>query len=157
MNDQIISLIDVTATTLDLAGIAKPPLMQGRIFLGAHAEPPRKYAFAARDRIDETVQRIRSVHDERYHYIRTFTDGPDVCLAESLQGEVLPDPAADARAAGAGQAHRPAARADGAPRALRGTLRHADRSARDADLVTSTEARNIARPCCACARRSTPG
>src|SRR6185295_19156603 len=36
----------------------------------------RRYAFAARDRIDETVQRIRSVHDARFHYIRTYTKGP---------------------------------------------------------------------------------
>jgi hypothetical protein len=54
----------------------KPPLMQGRCFLGENVAAPRRYAFAARDRIDETVQRIRSVHDERYHYIRTYTQGP---------------------------------------------------------------------------------
>jgi arylsulfatase A-like enzyme len=76
VNDQIISLIDLTATTLDIAGIERPALMQGRIFLGEHADAPRKYAFSARDRIDETVQRIRSVHDARYHYIRTLSDGP---------------------------------------------------------------------------------
>jgi hypothetical protein len=34
------------------------------------------YAFGARDRIDETVQRIRSVHDKRFHYIRTISTGP---------------------------------------------------------------------------------
>jgi N-sulfoglucosamine sulfohydrolase len=71
-NDRIISLIDLTATTLDIAGIRKPDGMQGRVFLGERAEPPREYAFAARDRIDETVQRIRSVHDGRYHYIKNF-------------------------------------------------------------------------------------
>jgi N-sulfoglucosamine sulfohydrolase len=76
VDDRIISLIDLTATTLAFAGIAKPPLMQGRVFLGATTEAPRTYAFAARDRIDETEQRIRSVHDERYHYIRNFTTGP---------------------------------------------------------------------------------
>lgn len=76
VDDRMLSLIDVTATTLELAGIAKPPLMQGRIFLGERAEPARRFAFAARDRLDETVQRIRSVHDERYHYIRTFSRGP---------------------------------------------------------------------------------
>ncbi len=76
VDDQMVSLIDLTATTLALAGVAKPPLMQGRVFLGDQAESPRSYAFAARDRIDETVQRIRSVHDSRYHYIRNFTDGP---------------------------------------------------------------------------------
>ena len=76
VDERILSLIDLTATTLGFAGIPKPPLMQGRVFLGAHAEAPRTYAFAGRDRIDETVQRIRSVHDARYHYIRTFTHGP---------------------------------------------------------------------------------
>lgn len=76
VDDRILSLIDVTATTLSLAGIAKPERMQGRVFLGDHAEAPRRFAFAARDRIDETKQRIRSVHDERYHYIRTISSGP---------------------------------------------------------------------------------
>ena len=76
VDDRILSLIDVTATTLALAGIPRPPLMQGRVFLGDHSDAPRSFAFAARDRIDETVQRIRSVHDERFHLIRTFTDGP---------------------------------------------------------------------------------
>jgi len=76
VDDRILSLIDVTATTLALAGIPKPPLMQGRVFLGEHAEAPRAFAFSARDRIDETQQRIRSVHDQRYHYIRTLSTGP---------------------------------------------------------------------------------
>jgi hypothetical protein len=50
--------------------------MHGRVIIGDQVDPPRRFAFAARDRIDETVQRIRSVHDERYHYIRTYTPGP---------------------------------------------------------------------------------
>jgi arylsulfatase A-like enzyme len=76
VDDRLISLIDVTATTLSLAGLPRTPLMQGRVFLGAQADPPRAFAFAARDRIDETLQRIRSVHDERYHLIRTLSSGP---------------------------------------------------------------------------------
>lgn len=76
VDGRILSLIDVTATTLALAGLPKPALMQGRVFLGDGAESPRHFAFAARDRIDETRQRIRSVHDERYHYIRTISTGP---------------------------------------------------------------------------------
>jgi N-sulfoglucosamine sulfohydrolase len=76
VDERIISLIDVTATTLAIAHIPKPPLMQGRIFLGDQAEPPRSFGFSARDRIDETEQRIRSVHDERFHLIRTLSTGP---------------------------------------------------------------------------------
>lgn len=76
VDSRLLSLIDVTATTLALAGVEPPPLMQGRVFLGEAAAPPRTFAFAARDRIDETVLRIRSVHDERFHYIRNYTPGP---------------------------------------------------------------------------------
>ncbi|MGQ9576530.1 MAG: sulfatase family protein [Thermoguttaceae bacterium] len=73
VNPQVISLLDLTATTLAMAGIPRPLGMQSRVFLGERADPPRAYAFAARDRIDETVARIRSVHDERYHYLRNYT------------------------------------------------------------------------------------
>jgi arylsulfatase A-like enzyme len=70
VNDQVVSLLDLTATTLWIAGVPRPPLMQSRTFLGEDADPPRRYAFSARDRIDETVNRIRSVRDARYRYIR---------------------------------------------------------------------------------------
>ena len=72
VSDQVISLLDLTATTLAIAGIDRPPGMQSRIFLGEKADPPRRYAFSARDRIDETVIRIRSVRDARFHYLRNF-------------------------------------------------------------------------------------
>jgi arylsulfatase A-like enzyme len=75
VSDQVISLIDLTATTLSIAGIEPPPTMQSRRFLGTQIDPPRTYAFSARDRIDETVVRQRSVRDARYHYIRNFTPG----------------------------------------------------------------------------------
>jgi arylsulfatase A-like enzyme len=72
VNENVVSLLDLTATTLAIAGVPRPPLMHSRIFLGDSADPPRKYAFSARDRIDETVTRIRSVRDERYRYIRNY-------------------------------------------------------------------------------------
>lgn len=72
VNEQVISVLDLTATTLAMAGIPRPPGMQSRIFLGERPDPPRTYAFSARDRIDETVNRIRSVRDARYHYLRNY-------------------------------------------------------------------------------------
>jgi arylsulfatase A-like enzyme len=71
-NGDVISLLDLTATTLWVAGVPRPAGMQSRVFLGEQADPPRKYAFSARDRIDETVNRIRSVREARYHYIRNY-------------------------------------------------------------------------------------
>lgn len=69
-SDQLISSIDLSATTLALAGVDKPAKMQGQIFLGSQAEPPRSYLFGGRDRGDETVFHIRTVRDKQYRYLR---------------------------------------------------------------------------------------
>ena len=72
VRDEVVSLIDITSTTLGFAGIKRPLGMQGRIFLGDRIGPERQYAFSARDRIDETVNRIRSVRGKKYHYLRNY-------------------------------------------------------------------------------------
>lgn len=73
VDDRLIEAIDLAPTMLAIAGAEKPAGMQGRVFLGDQAEPPREYVFGARDRCDETVFRFRTVRDERYRYIRNFT------------------------------------------------------------------------------------
>ena len=75
VDERVISLMDLTATTLTIAGVDIPGSMQSRPFLGDQVGPPRTYAFSARDRIDETEVRQRSVRGKRYHYIRNFTPG----------------------------------------------------------------------------------
>ncbi|MCA8997212.1 MAG: sulfatase-like hydrolase/transferase, partial [Planctomycetaceae bacterium] len=72
VDDRLVASIDLTATTIDWAGHAKPDTMQGRVFWGENREPDRDYVFAGRDRGDETVDRIRTVRDARYRYIRNF-------------------------------------------------------------------------------------
>ena len=71
VRDDLVSHIDITATTLRLAGIELPGNMQGRPFLGPDTQA-REYIVAARDRCDETVDRIRCVRTKRYKYIRNF-------------------------------------------------------------------------------------
>ena len=67
--DPVIAL-DITATTLEIAGVARPALMHGQgLFSGAK---PRQHIFTARDRCDMTVERIRAVRDRRYKLIRNF-------------------------------------------------------------------------------------
>jgi N-sulfoglucosamine sulfohydrolase len=73
LDNRLLHGIDLAPTMLEFVGAAKPPKMQGRIFLGEHCEPAREYVFAGRDRCDETVMRIRTVRDDRYRYIRNFT------------------------------------------------------------------------------------
>ena len=72
VDEQLVSLLDLAATTLSLAELKKPARMQSRVFLGPDADPPRRYVFTHRDRHDEVVQRIRSVRTDRYRYIRNF-------------------------------------------------------------------------------------
>lgn len=71
VSSNLVSAIDITVTTLKLAGIEPPAHMQGRVFLGPQAEA-REYIVAARDRCDETVDRIRCIRTRRYKYIRNF-------------------------------------------------------------------------------------
>ncbi len=70
-SDDLVSLIDVTATSLSLAGVKLPANFHGQPFLGPDARK-REYVFTARDRIDDTVDRVRTVRNERFKYIRNF-------------------------------------------------------------------------------------
>jgi N-sulfoglucosamine sulfohydrolase len=72
VDDRLLEAIDLSATTLAILGVEKPASMQGRVFLGDKAEAARELVFGARDRCDETVDRIRTVRDRRYRYLRNF-------------------------------------------------------------------------------------
>jgi uncharacterized sulfatase len=71
---QLISEIDITATTLHLADIPKTAFkfMQGRVFWGESPDPKREYTFSATDRIGETFEKSRSVRSDSFKYIRNF-------------------------------------------------------------------------------------
>lgn len=72
VDSQIVSSVDFGPTVLNLAGVAVPEHMQGRAFLGDNLTEPRKYAFGARDRMDERYDIIRAVRGPRFRYIRNF-------------------------------------------------------------------------------------
>lgn len=67
----LVTQIDISATSLYLAGIPVPEVMQGQSFYGENYLPI-DYVFTARDRMDETVDLIRSVRTCRFKYIRNF-------------------------------------------------------------------------------------
>ena len=68
----LVSFVDFGPTVLSMANVAIPPHMQGLPFLGEAAAEPRQYIFAARDRMDETYDRIRAVRGKRFKYIRNY-------------------------------------------------------------------------------------
>lgn len=71
VREDLVEHIDVAAISLAAAGIAIPRTMQGRdVFANDYGK--REAVFAARDRCDETVERIRSVRTEQFLYIRNF-------------------------------------------------------------------------------------
>jgi len=63
--------IDMAAISLAAAGISIPLAMQAKNVFASDYQP-RKAIFAARDRCDETVERLRSVRTDQYLYIRNF-------------------------------------------------------------------------------------
>jgi hypothetical protein len=68
-----VSFVDLSPTVLSIAGIATPPQMQGRAFLGGHLTPTRRYAFGGRNRMDERYDFVRAVSDGRFHYVRNYS------------------------------------------------------------------------------------
>jgi len=72
VDDRLISSIDLGPTVLSLAGEPVPAHMQGIPFLGSQAGSPRDAVFAARDRVDESYDMIRSVRTKNYLYIRNY-------------------------------------------------------------------------------------
>jgi N-sulfoglucosamine sulfohydrolase len=71
-NEALISAIDISATTLSMAGIDKPKTMQGKVMLGADREKDRDYIYAASDRHGEVFFKSRAVRSKKFKYIRNF-------------------------------------------------------------------------------------
>ncbi|HDR9799174.1 TPA: sulfatase [Burkholderia cenocepacia] len=70
---QLVSGVDLAPTVLSLAGVPIPSYMQGQAFLGpARASAPRRYVFAARDRMDNEYDRVRMVRDQRFRYLYNY-------------------------------------------------------------------------------------
>jgi arylsulfatase A-like enzyme len=72
---RLVSSLDVTATTLAIAGVSVPEGMHGRVFFGEDADPPRDYVFSGVDRIAEVPGRRRTVRSRRYRYVRNYDPG----------------------------------------------------------------------------------
>jgi len=72
----LVSSIDISVTSLALAGVPIPDHMEGQdLFADDYAS--RDYVISARDRCDYTIERIRAVTTKRYRYLRNFlTDRP---------------------------------------------------------------------------------
>ena len=71
VNDQLVGFADFAPTLLHMLGLPIPEFVQGRPFLGAHAES-HEFIFATSDRVDEAYELVRSIKTKDYRYIRNY-------------------------------------------------------------------------------------
>jgi uncharacterized sulfatase len=76
VREDFASWIDFAPTALTLAGVPVPAEFDGHCFLPTAVDPP-KHVFAFRDYMDESYDRVRSVRDSRYRYVRNLAPGVD--------------------------------------------------------------------------------
>jgi arylsulfatase A-like enzyme len=71
INEQLISGIDISATSLAVAGIDVPENMEGQNILDPNWKG-HKYVIAARDRCDFTIEKIRAVVTPDFKYLKNY-------------------------------------------------------------------------------------
>jgi N-sulfoglucosamine sulfohydrolase len=67
----LVDLLDLSATTLAWAGIDKPDWYEGRDLF----EQPfvaRRFVGAQKDRLDHTIDRVRTIRTDRFRYVRNY-------------------------------------------------------------------------------------
>ncbi|WP_346882063.1 sulfatase [uncultured Algibacter sp.] len=72
----LVSLLDISATTLAMGGVELPPHIDGQDLFGK-SYAAQKFVIGARDRCDYTIDRIRTVVSKDFRYIKNyFPDRP---------------------------------------------------------------------------------
>ncbi|MCB1121058.1 MAG: sulfatase [Verrucomicrobiae bacterium] len=71
VRNDLVNILDLSATTLAWAGIPIPANWEGQNLFGEDFHP-REYVAAAKDRLDHTIDRVRTIRTERYRYTRNF-------------------------------------------------------------------------------------
>jgi N-sulfoglucosamine sulfohydrolase len=71
---ELVHLLDLAPTMLEVCGIGVPEHMHGRPFLDRSGAflAPNEYVYGGRDRMDEQEDTARTVRDARYRYVRNL-------------------------------------------------------------------------------------
>ena len=69
--DDLVNLIDLSATTLEWAGIKSPPWFEGQD-LFANDFKERTYIGGHKDRMDHTIDRVRTIRTGEFRYIKNY-------------------------------------------------------------------------------------
>ncbi len=71
VRDDLVNLLDLSATTLQWAGVKIPESYEGQ-FLFDVKFVPRSFVAGAKDRLDHTIDRVRTVRTDRFRYTRNY-------------------------------------------------------------------------------------
>ncbi|MFK7770394.1 MAG: sulfatase-like hydrolase/transferase [Mariniblastus sp.] len=71
VRDDLVSMLDLSATTLAWAGVKQPEWMEGQDLFGDVLKP-REFVATARDRCDNTIERIRSIRTDGFRFTRNY-------------------------------------------------------------------------------------
>lgn len=109
VNDNLVSTLDISKTILDVAGIIPPHALHGRNLLN-NSTNDTKYIFAARDKMDDTHDAMRTIRSKEFKLIHNLMPERAYCqfnqyketsypvLAElnvlNLKGKLPPEQAA---------------------------------------------------------------
>ena len=69
--NDLVSTLDLTATTLSWAGIKLPEWYEGRNLFAKDFEP-RQWVASAKDRLDHTIDRVRTIRTDKFRYTRNY-------------------------------------------------------------------------------------
>ena len=71
VRDDLVSILDVTATTLTWAGVPYPKWIEGQNLFADNFKP-RSFVGSGRDRCDHTIDRVRTIRTDRFRYTRNY-------------------------------------------------------------------------------------
>ena len=71
VRDDLVNTIDLTATSLAWAGIDLPTWCEGQDLFADDFEP-RTFVAGAKDRLDHTIDRVRTIRTDQYRYTRNY-------------------------------------------------------------------------------------
>jgi len=71
VREDLVAVVDLSATVLSLAKATVPKEFDGQVFLPLSIKP-MEFVFAARDRMDAPYDRSRAARDTRFKYIRNY-------------------------------------------------------------------------------------
>ena len=69
--NDLVDMLDLSATTLAWAGIEIPNWYEGQDLFAADFEP-REWVASAKDRLDHTIDRVRTIRTDQFRYTRNY-------------------------------------------------------------------------------------